>query len=311
MKEEHKLITVSEIAIKLGVTPQTIKNYISSGALKAIKVGSRLYLDKDAVNSLLFQLSDTISMSKKLTDLQRNIEEETKKKEKQLWGLENANSILYFLNRVHYSKELMIAIVQSIGTRHLTERQLNIIISYLRGDSPDDIAKKYNLTRARIYMIVVKAIKLIGQVESYSSLEDTIDKLKKESEIKDSMIINLKETIDELQKKLEDRTEENSDSTFTKEDKDMISLLNTPIEEFSISVRSLKRLKWADINTLGDLVKYNKLDLLKIRNFGRKSLRQLDDLLYGLNLKWGSDYSGLYTRYADYIKNKGTNNQNN
>jgi len=46
---------------------------------------------------------------------------------------------------------------------------------------------------------------------------------------------------------------------------------------------------FADVETLGDLVQYNKTDLLKFRNFGKKSLSELDDLLESLNLSFGTD----------------------
>ena len=64
-------------------------------------------------------------------------------------------------------------------------------------------------------------------------------------------------------------------------------------EEFDmdLSVRALNCLKAADVETLGDLVQFNKTDLLKFRNFGKKSLTELDDLLEGLNLSFGTDIS--------------------
>jgi DNA-directed RNA polymerase subunit alpha len=59
----------------------------------------------------------------------------------------------------------------------------------------------------------------------------------------------------------------------------------------NLSVRALNCLKAADVDTLGDLVQYNKTDLLKFRNFGKKSLSELDDLLESLNLQFGTDIS--------------------
>ncbi|MBO7115435.1 MAG: DNA-directed RNA polymerase subunit alpha, partial [Prevotella sp.] len=56
-------------------------------------------------------------------------------------------------------------------------------------------------------------------------------------------------------------------------------------------VRALNCLKAANVETIGDLVKYNKSDLLKFRNFGKKSLSELDDLLQSLNLSIGTDNS--------------------
>ena len=50
-------------------------------------------------------------------------------------------------------------------------------------------------------------------------------------------------------------------------------------------------LKAADVETLGELVQYNRNDLLKFRNFGKKSLTELDDLLSAMNLNFGMDIS--------------------
>ncbi|MGN1237040.1 MAG: DNA-directed RNA polymerase subunit alpha C-terminal domain-containing protein, partial [Bacteroidaceae bacterium] len=59
----------------------------------------------------------------------------------------------------------------------------------------------------------------------------------------------------------------------------------------NLSVRALNCLKAANVETIGDLVKFNKSDLLKFRNFGKKSLSELDDLLQSLNLSFGMDIS--------------------
>lgn len=71
----------------------------------------------------------------------------------------------------------------------------------------------------------------------------------------------------------------------------MRQLLKTKLVDMNLSVRALNCLKAADVETLGNLVQYNKNDLLKFRNFGRKSLTELDDLLESLNLSFGTDIS--------------------
>ena len=68
-------------------------------------------------------------------------------------------------------------------------------------------------------------------------------------------------------------------------------LLKTRLVDMNLSVRALNCLKAADVETLGDLVQFNKNDLLKFRNFGKKSLTELDDLLESLNLSFGTDIS--------------------
>ena len=92
-------------------------------------------------------------------------------------------------------------------------------------------------------------------------------------------------------------TLENMDSEcneeFDEEVLHMRQLLKTRLVDMDLSVRALNCLKAANVDTLGDLVQFNKTDLLKFRNFGKKSLSELDDLLEGLNLSFGTDI----TRY--------------
>ena len=78
---------------------------------------------------------------------------------------------------------------------------------------------------------------------------------------------------------------------FDEEVLHMRQLLKTRLVDMNLSVRALNCLKAADVDTLGDLVQFNKNDLLKFRNFGKKSLTELDDLLEGLNLSFGTDIS--------------------
>ena len=78
---------------------------------------------------------------------------------------------------------------------------------------------------------------------------------------------------------------------FDEEVLHMRQLLKTKLTDMNLSVRALNCLKAADVDTLGDLVQFNKTDLLKFRNFGKKSLTELDDLLASLNLSFGTDIS--------------------
>jgi DNA-directed RNA polymerase subunit alpha len=71
----------------------------------------------------------------------------------------------------------------------------------------------------------------------------------------------------------------------------MRQLLKTRLVDMDLSVRALNCLKAADVETLGDLVSYNKNDLLKFRNFGKKSLTELEDLVHSKNLTFGMNVS--------------------
>ncbi|MCK9254791.1 MAG: DNA-directed RNA polymerase subunit alpha [Bacteroidales bacterium] len=71
----------------------------------------------------------------------------------------------------------------------------------------------------------------------------------------------------------------------------MRQLLKTKLVDLDLSVRALNCLKAAEIDDLGDLVQFNKTDLLKFRNFGKKSLTELENLLDGKSLNFGMDIS--------------------
>jgi DNA-directed RNA polymerase subunit alpha len=71
----------------------------------------------------------------------------------------------------------------------------------------------------------------------------------------------------------------------------MRQLLKTKLVDMDLSVRALNCLKAADIESLGDLVSFNKNDLLKFRNFGKKSLTELEDLIESKGLSFGMNVS--------------------
>lgn len=82
-----------------------------------------------------------------------------------------------------------------------------------------------------------------------------------------------------------------SNEEFDEEILHMRQLLKTKLVDMDLSVRALNCLKAAEVDTLGNLVKFNKNDLLKFRNFGKKSLTELDELLDSMNLSFGMDVS--------------------
>jgi DNA-directed RNA polymerase subunit alpha len=88
-----------------------------------------------------------------------------------------------------------------------------------------------------------------------------------------------------------DADERAANEEFDEEVLHMRQLLKTKLVDLDLSVRALNCLKAAEVDTLGDLVKFNKNDLLKFRNFGKKSLTELDELLESMNLNFGMDIS--------------------
>ena len=88
-----------------------------------------------------------------------------------------------------------------------------------------------------------------------------------------------------------DATENEGNEEFDEEVLHMRQLLKTNLVDMDLSVRALNCLKSAEVETLSELVVFNKTDLLKFRNFGKKSLLELEDLLANLGLSFGMDIS--------------------
>lgn len=87
-------------------------------------------------------------------------------------------------------------------------------------------------------------------------------------------------------------TEEKSETEeFDETSLHMRQLLKTKLVDMDLSVRALNCLKAAEVETLGDLVSYNKMDLLKFRNFGKKSLAELEELVKSKGLEFGMNLS--------------------
>ena len=85
--------------------------------------------------------------------------------------------------------------------------------------------------------------------------------------------------------------EKSNSSALDEEILRMRQLLNSRLSDMDLSVRELNCLKAAEVDTLGQLVKYHRNDLLKFRNFGKKSLTELDELLERNGLAFGMDIS--------------------
>lgn len=88
-----------------------------------------------------------------------------------------------------------------------------------------------------------------------------------------------------------DTEEKSASEEFDESSLHMRQLLKTKLVDLDLSVRALNCLKAAEIETLGDLVTFNKNDLLKFRNFGKKSLTELEELVKSKNLSFGMNVS--------------------
>jgi DNA-directed RNA polymerase subunit alpha len=97
-------------------------------------------------------------------------------------------------------------------------------------------------------------------------------------------------------------TDENISLDTKREEKEIVvdeetlqlrKVLNTPLEDLELSVRAFNCLKAAKINSLSELVQYTQEELMKFRNFGQKSLSEIEQVLHERGLHFGMDISRI------------------
>ena len=177
--------------------------------------------------------------------------------------------------------------------------QIDLTINKGRGYVPADENREFctDVNVIAIDSIYTPIRNVKYAVEPYR-VEQKTDYDKLVLEVTTDGSIHPKDALKEAAKKITlENTESENNQEFDEEILHMRQLLKTRLVDMNLSVRALNCLKAADVETLGDLVQYNKTDLLKFRNFGKKSLTELDDLLESLNLSFGTDIS-------KYKKNK-------
>ena len=180
---------------------------------------------------------------------------------------------------------------------------LELTIEKGRGYVPAEENKKQNASIGTIYTdSIFTPVKNVKYAIENFRVEQKTDYEKLVFEIKTDGSISPKDALTEAAKTLihhfmlfsDERITLEADEiaqteSYDEESLHMRQLLKTKLVDMDLSVRALNCLKAAEVDTLGDLVSFNKNDLMKFRNFGKKSLTELDELVAVKNLTFGMD----------------------
>jgi len=180
---------------------------------------------------------------------------------------------------------------------------IELTIEKGRGYVPAEENKKQNAAIGTIFIdSIFTPVKNVKYAIENFRVEQKTDYEKLVFEIKTDGSINPKDALTEAAKVLihhfmlfsDERITLEADEiaqteSYDEESLHMRQLLKTKLVDMDLSVRALNCLKAAEVDTLGDLVSFNKNDLMKFRNFGKKSLTELDELVAVKNLTFGMD----------------------
>lgn len=290
-----RLVSRDEAALLLDVTPQTISNWVEKGILKYHQVDHQLKIDKATIEKYFDTLSDLAFIEKRVFAARRGLQLAEKELEK---NLDDTRSAIHLLGKgvpAYLLNEIFSAVIEASGNDVLKERERTILTMLLEGKDVVDVAEDYGLTRSRIMQIASHAVRKLATVKTFSELRKECKQLVFENKNFPIVVQSFQNRIKELERLNDIEAVPVSEYDYLLGDKGgtFTALINTKIIDFDITVRSLNCLKAADIETLGDLIRYNKTDLLKFRNFGKKSMTELDDLLDSMNLHFGMDVDAI------------------
>lgn len=287
-----KLISIQEAANILGVHRQTISNYIKRGILmtsstSGTQPGKQLLVFQQDVFKILKSkkynlkdLYDRIALLKsELEVISRDYDEKIKNYREGLVSLEEYKRVTNFLS---LDKHNVVSFWFSNENKLNNERNINIIKEYLEGKSYGELSKKYLISSERIRQIIYRYFRVLkGRIHKIPKLVDDLKESTKRIIILEKENEDLKNINSELKKYF---LLNSNDKRFSP--KDDYSPHGILLSDCELSVRALNCLNSADIKTLGDLLKYSKNDLLKFRNFGKRSLNELEEFLQIQGYEW-------------------------
>ena len=301
----ERLISRTHAAEMLGVSKQTISNYVERGILKGHYISDKgekyLMLDRNTVMGLVDNEKDLQTAKKKLDAIKAEYEKKAARLEKE----DNELSLYSLYVKEHPIDRGTFAVIRSLAFKFLRyaagatldQRSTDVVGMLIEGYSLNDIASEYDLTRERVRQILFSASRKLAGTRNLCEIDEENKKLKDEvSELKDKLAAAIN--------KINALSIDKGCSTITYEPDLVIRLvpiLRKRLVDCDISVRALNATKYLGVDTVGALASSLKADLLNARNFGKKSLAELTDLLYSFGLDFGMDVDGIYSQY-DFIK---------
>lgn len=305
-----RLITRNEAAQLLDVEQQTVSNWVNKGVLNGHMADGRLLIDRASIVKYFDELKDLAFMEKRIHSVREELNTRESELNETLSDVCNARVILGNGVPSILFRDIFNAVLESAGQVVLDERSAAVLRRMvIRGQDPEQIAAAYGLTRSRIMQIAQRAVRSLACMQNYSDLRQEVKRLNNENEVLRNTVHALYVKNGQLQLELEKAgkdthslSENDNDLNMKVHykdeclDMDLRTLLAKPMTDFDFNVRVLNCLTSADIKTVGDLVRLSPMNLLRMRNMGKKSMKELESFMEDWHLRWGMDVDGLMAK---------------
>ena len=269
------MISRQEAAELLDCDPQTISNWVEKGAIIGHKVGNYLMIDRESIEHYFDDFKILADMASKIAELKTEYQNIIND-QKALLDEAKGDSLTSQRAKEIFRRNQLTLISLSEG--YLKDRESGILTEIIKGVKLEDIGNAFGLTRERVMQIATKAANKLASIEDLKQIRDENKTLKeennrlsKENNLLKKYITDQRITIDAY---------ENSDKLHS-------TIFEKRLIDLNLTVRTQNGLKSLNCDTLGDVVKLDISMLMKARNFGKKSLTEIDEFIKRLGLHWG------------------------
>lgn len=263
-----RMISRQESAELLGCSLQTVTNWVERGLLKGHVIGHALMVDRDSIQQYFDDLKELGAMAEQISDMKSEYKT-ILKNFKEVLG--EARGLYIEPARARDVFRANQLVLMNLCEGYLGKRQREIFSALIYGEKPDDLAKRLGLTRERTIQLAIMAATKLSDIRELKEIHETNKALKAENE--------------QLRQLISKRDEQLKEYEMLK--KRSFPLLEKRLENYNLSVRTLKALYNKNCKTIGDLVKLNRWELMNTRNMGMKSLAEIEELLSSIGLHLG------------------------
>lgn len=274
-----RLISVQEAAKLLGVTPQSVRNWIDKGYIKGHMVGDHLVVDRETIEQYFDGLQE-------LGKLEKTVYEKLEKLRKEDWELDDEIHDVLMTREKSESMELrgvyrqIVSFAVMNSQSMFTDKQQQVFRSMMGWGNAETVAKDLGLTRSRVVDIYNQCLKIIHRTIKLKEDSEEWDRLRKENLQLKAENVSLRQQLNEY-KKEEPKTPPPTPGEILR------NKLNTPFVEFRFYGRAYHVLKDLGCKTLGDVAALQKSTLADYPRCGLKTIENIENELREQGLSLG------------------------
>lgn len=275
---EQEYMKIAEVAAKFGVAKQTVRNWINKGCLESVSIDGTQFVSVRSLEKVESTLKDIGALEALVEAYKETLDNVEKKYKQSIMELRDCCEGNRALVKSKVTMANLLPTFINLIQPDKNTRAVQIIQMLLKGDDIRTIAERYELTTERIRQILKNEFSRIEQnCKDYLSLKKERD--------------GLLEEVREL------RTAKTAYEKLVVKSRTLTSVepgvLTKNLADFDLSVRALNCCRHAGIETVGDLVGWEKSDIMRIRCMGHKTASELYDLVENIGLKFEKQYVAL------------------